>query len=116
MGSTNWYSILNKTDTVYSQIVLQSKTSSTKESLKVLGWTILGMHLIPTEDQEMQKYLVQLHCWEANLENLLRVLSKYAIKYDVLTSGKSPVLLLDGKWGTDPSRELSTVVKQILYS
>lgn len=34
----------------------------------------------------------------------------------MLTSGRSPVLLLDGKRGTDPSRDLSTVVKQILYS
>lgn len=32
------------------------------------------------------------------------------------TSGRTPVVLLDGKWGTNPSGDLSTVVKQILYS
>lgn len=33
-----------------------------------------------------------------------------------LTSGRTPVFLLDGKRGIDPSSGLSTVVKQILYS
>lgn len=32
------------------------------------------------------------------------------------TSGKTPVVLLDGKRGIDPSVGLSTVVKQMLYS
>ena len=32
------------------------------------------------------------------------------------TSGSTPILLLEGRWGSDPSGDLSTVVKQILYS
>lgn len=32
------------------------------------------------------------------------------------TSGSTPVLLLDGRQGADISADLSTVVKQILYS
>lgn len=34
----------------------------------------------------------------------------------IFTSGKTPIVLLDGRRGKDPSEDLSTVVKQILYS
>lgn len=53
----------------------------------------------------------------ADIKNVVsEIYCQHKHKFRSLTSGRTPVLLLDGKRGIDPSSGLSTVVKQILYS
>lgn len=55
--------------------------------------------------------------WQPTYEPSKKVINKqYTWIQENYTSGSTPGVLLDGKWESIPSEDLSTVVKHILYS
>lgn len=61
----------------------------------------------------IKKQKTEIHKWLQYVH--VHLITAY-VPSGVLTSGRTPALLLDGKRGADPSGNRSTVVKQMLYS